>query len=446
MAAPSTSVFLLLLFIWRIAPALGAVPRFGVVDHATLLGAPAAPAQPASPNPGYVLSGHGLAARQQITSCRPGEHSCVEAGAPGYCCRNDQYCYLDQDWRTRCCALGIQCPGSLCDADTLYCNVTSSATVAVTTASAGQRPGSVVTSVVSRTTAASCCNRACSVSSYSCEATFGGHCCSYGYRCAFTSLCIADPVPSTATSASTSGSGVPPGCAASQVACGADGGRCCDVGSASSAALSVGARVGIGVGVALGAAIAIAAVTWLCIRRRRREAGTTGTNASAHDMRETTAGANSARSQAGTAGAGADPDQGDSLLVGPMTPWTYRSGFSDGSEQEHNYIGPEAIDGPFTDRRADGENGGYDAGLATTPPAAAPLPSDGPGRFFHPDHIMRPVEIGGVEAQKTPDGDAGDGPLASTSEMAGHDEDTTAGRFELVGSPVTPSPLDESTK
>ncbi|KAI0813238.1 hypothetical protein GGR55DRAFT_564712 [Xylaria sp. FL0064] len=463
-----------LAFFFIVTPVLTAVPR---PDHATVLlpvdagfaprwymeGTPAVPAQRMSPDPRRILrDGTGTLARD-VVICDPGYHSCVEALDPGKCCANDRYCYINENWEAQCCSLGVKCRDSKCGADELYCNTTSSTTVPVTTvlpsSSSGSGPSTTgpggeehdvttVTSLVSVSTFAACCNRACSASMFSCESTFGGQCCSYGFKCATGGNCIADPPPATTTD--TVSTLVPPSCTTSQFACAeSDGGGCCDTGSictsqtigatisqvcaplsddgsSSSGGLSSGAKAGIGVGVAVGAALVNAAVTWVCIRRRRRRSGTTGTNASAHEMRQ-------------NAG---DEDTGNSLLVGPpQTPWTPSSAFTDGRDALHGqrvYSDhfPDAGVGPYTDR--DGGDGRVapNPSLATTPPAGGSLPSDGGGRFagsvpYHPDHILRPVEIGGEAAQKE----------TRAGKESWRVDESTVGPFELMGSPGSPSPL-----
>ncbi|KAI1126424.1 hypothetical protein F5Y10DRAFT_211641 [Nemania abortiva] len=465
MAAPFLPVFALLFIASRITPALGAVPRFGAIDHAAIFpvdaampaagiaprtyaeGIPAVPAQLFSANPRHLLSGHAFNARQ--AQCDPGSHSCVETGVTGasYCCPNDRYCYLDENWDTKCCALGIKCPGSVCNATQLYCNQTSTITAPLaSTPATSQEEGSVVTltSTLSYSTYAACCNRPCGSASFSCEQLYGGLCCSYGNKCATGGSCIADPAPSTTA---------PGGCA---VPCAqADGGGCCSSGSicsmssispatstavcvsnstitdvSSSKGLSTGAKAGIGVGVAVGAALIIAAATWVCIRKRqRRRTGTTGTNASAHEMRQN-GGSDGRHKEAG--------DQADSLLAGPMTPWTYRSTFTEASAGGR-YFGPDAIPGPFTTDPDDDRHPALDSRLATTPPTQV-IPGDGAEFPFSPNAITKPVEIGGIESQKEKDNDEemGDGKLAHAE-----DED---GPFELMGSPGSPSPLSPDDK
>ncbi|KAI0434482.1 hypothetical protein F5Y09DRAFT_296374 [Xylaria sp. FL1042] len=469
----ATSLLSLFLSLLIITPALTAVPR---PDHATLLlpfdaglaprwymeGTPAVPAQqPVSPNPRHMLRDSAIAAAaaaaRQVNICDPGYHSCVEANAPGTCCPNDRYCYLDEDWIAKCCSLGVKCQDSKCMADELYCNTTSSTTVPVTTtiasstgrAAAAEKKDTIttVTSLVSLTTFAACCNRACSASMFSCEKAFGGQCCSYGFKCATSSNCIADPAPATNTGGSTVAPEVPPGCTTSQFACAeSDGGGCCntgsictsqtlgattsqvcaplsDGGSYSSGGLSSGAKAGIGVGVAVAAAIIISAITWLCIRRRRRS-GTTGTNASANEMRQ-------------SAGVAGDEDAGNSLLVGPpQTPWTPSSAFTDGRELAGSPLHgrvcsdhfPNAVAAPYMDRQSDGHVA-PNPSLATTPPAGS-MPYD-------PDDILRRAGMGAAEKE------AGMGKESRRlDEMPGRDEDLTVGRFELMGSLGSSSPLN----
>lgn len=77
----------------------------------------------------------------------------------------------------------------------------------------------------------------------------------------------------------------------------------------------------------------------------------------------------------------------------------------------------------------------YESGLATTPPAV-------PGVPFGPDHIQRPVELGVGESQKDIEGQTDSEHVVDAKETPAHDEDPTAGPFELMGSIGTPSPLN----
>ncbi|KAF2972945.1 hypothetical protein GQX73_g605 [Xylaria multiplex] len=474
MAVSFPLVFLFLFVALRITPALGAVPRFGALGHARIdpfdagagfaprwymEGIPALPAQLFSPNPERTLGGREFGERD-VYFCPAGQHSCVEANAPATCCDNDRYCYLNATWQTNCCALGNKCGDSLCNADELYCNTTLTTTIPATTTTT-RGAGNMVTSIESVSTSVGCCNRACSDSSFSCEKTFGGQCCPYGYKCALGPSCIADPVPSTTMSISTIVPEIPSGCtAATQIAC-ADGVGCCDSGSictfqssgtetskavcspspilpddsGSSTGLSSGARAGIGIGVAVGAAIVIAAVTWFCIRRRRQPA-TKGTNASAHEMRRNTG-------TPGTLGgrSGGSDGAGNSLFVGPQTPHTHRSMFTDATDptipplHEHgraySYHLPDAIAGPYTDlANGDPDHNGRAApnpSLATTVPMGSAAAGSPP---FHPDQILRPIEIGDGERQNATARGNENKPLLT------RDVEPETGPFELVGSPL----------
>ncbi|KAI0107258.1 hypothetical protein GGR51DRAFT_160569 [Nemania sp. FL0031] len=451
-------LFLLLTIASRIPPALGAVPRFGALDRAAVLpglaprwypeGIAAVPAQPVSLNPRYPLSGRGdddddeLVARQE--QCSAGYHSCVEANAPSFCCPNDRYCYLDGDWVTKCCSLGIECPGSVCGADQLYCNQTSAITVPVATTTSTASGGSVVvnvTSTLSYSTYAACCNRPCGSASFSCEPGFGGRCCPYEFKCAISGSCIGDPAPSTTA---------PGACA---VPCNGDsGGGCCNSGSicttqslasatstamcvsnstianVTSKGLSSGAKAGIGVGVAVGAALLIAAATWVFIRKRGRSGtAATGTNGSAHEMRQ-------------NSGADGEQREGTSLLAGPMTPWTHRSTFTDESgpaAYRRAYFGPDPVHGPYTVPEED-RHQAVDSTLATTPPTPGLL-GEANGTYFSPSSIVRPVELGGIESQEKEEDKE-----TRVEETPGHDGGF--GPFELMGSPGSPSPLTAGDK
>ncbi|KAI1360208.1 hypothetical protein F5Y08DRAFT_54083 [Xylaria arbuscula] len=491
---------ILFLSLARIPPVQSAVPRLGALDDATLFGVvaprwyaegiPAIPAAPMSPNPPHLhLLLDGFTARD-VSMCLPGSHTCAEANAPGTCCPDDRYCYLDASWAAQCCPLGLECKGSKCDSEHLYCNTTISTTIPVTTARASatntaghSEEDTVLTSFVSVTTSTACCNRACSTDMFSCEAAFGGHCCKYGRKCAATSLCIANLAQSTG-GATTTEAGIPAGCTAtSQFSCAAsEGGGCCNTGSvctsqivgaatsnvcapdpafSSSAGLSSGAKAGIGVGVAVGAALVIGAVTWLCIRRRRRP-GTTGTNASVHQMWQNTGAVGGGGIGGGGGVGGGVEDAPTSMFNGPGSPrdplsaYTQRSGWTmagnnnesagvplmhherGGARGYHPYQdgngSSDARAGPYTDR--EGGPSPPNPSLATTPPNLADTMP------FGPDHILRPVEIGGAESQEM-GGKGGQGNNNThIEEMPVHNPNSPDGRFELVGSLPSPSPLN----
>ncbi|KAI1820193.1 hypothetical protein F4861DRAFT_543205 [Xylaria intraflava] len=475
--APTLTVFLFLLSaVLQFTPALSSGPRFGTLNDVAAAtpspagfaprfymdSVPAIPAQPFSPNPGNVLRSDGLDSRQN-GQCPPGSHTCVEANAPGMCCSNDRYCYLNSTWGTQCCSLGIKCKNSECDSDQLFCNITSTSTVPLDSTSTGKQQGSIITSLMSFTTFAACCPRSCSEKMFQCEKLYGGQCCGYGSKCALGSLCIPDPVPSTTMSSTVEE--IPSGCSAtSQFSC-TDGGGCCNIGqvctfqsiasatsspicapapSGSSGGLTSGAKAGIGVGVALGAAIIIGAVAWLCIRRRRQSGETTATNVSAHEMRQN--GLLGGQVSGTRTIVGRHRATLESSGTGPRTTWSEPSTSSPypplhDHGRAYSYLGPDAVPGPFTQ-----EDSAPYSEHTITPPMGPP-PSDTGGQVtttgsmpYNPDHIMRPVEMGGIESQKG----------TATTEENEEARGATLGRgetpikevFELMGNQETSSLLD----
>ncbi|KAI8633914.1 hypothetical protein F5Y19DRAFT_257360 [Xylariaceae sp. FL1651] len=495
----SVAVFLsdilrLLLLASYINPALSAAPRYAALDNAAVLpvngagfaprwymqGTPAMPALRLSPNPNRILD------KRQV-QCAAGSHSCVEAHSADACCPNDKYCFIDENWETKCCSLGVTCPGSLCGPDQLYCNQTSTLYVplgAPVTSTGVSGSVIVVSSMATYSKSGACCNRPCSESSFSCAQTYGGQCCPYGFDCGTGGQCIADPTP-TSTSVSTLVSEVPPGCTTSQITCAAsDGGGCCDIGSTctyqsiatatssavcapnltladagGSYALSSGAKAGIGVGVSVGAAAIIAAVTWLCIRQRQRRPGGTSANRSALEM-----GAAGPDGGSGVGGApgGSRPGKSrpahDSRMVA-IPPWAFRRSSLTGESElsgasphprphdhglVYNYHGPDAVPGPYTEREG-GELDVNATGVVSTPPTVG-LPSDETGRFvtagsmpFSPDYFMRSVELGDNEAHQE-DEDGEDKKLIPEEMPASqyHPKEV----YELPGDLEHTSPLD----
>ncbi|KAI0015659.1 hypothetical protein F4780DRAFT_63628 [Xylariomycetidae sp. FL0641] len=335
--------------------------------------------------------------------CPSGQHSCVEIGPAGAaaCCANDQYCFLDEDWAPACCALGLKCPGSACEADQLFCNTTTTSTITLTTAPTTSLLATDIPSPA-------CCRRPCDEASFSCQAYYGGQCCPYGASCATGGLCLAGPTGTSGSSSSSSVSTVvsmiPPGCtAATQISCPASlGGGCCDVGSTCTVqtltgdevpataatatasvvtsnvcapnltvvasddaggggggALSTGAKAGVGIGVTLGAAAGIGLLTWFFFRQRRRQHGTRGAGApggtmpyGGADMADAAGAADYADGHtlrnplspypAGAAG-GVAPSEASS---GPTS-----SGGGGGHSRpyRYDYFGPDAVPGPYTD-------------------------------------------------------------------------------------------------
>ncbi|KAI2625770.1 hypothetical protein GGR54DRAFT_513497 [Hypoxylon sp. NC1633] len=363
--------------------------------------------------------------QNEAIQCENGKHSCLELGPVGarQCCDNDQYCFLNDHWQPQCCPLG-NC-GSPCPSTLLYCN--STATTTTTIATTGTITALVLTSLEH-----ACCNRPCSTSSFLCQEEFGGQCCPNGARCVSGNGCFFP----TATSAPTLGTA---GCTTS---CNA-GSTCTEAVSATttsylcavnltvvenSPGLSEGARAGIGVGVGVVAAIIIFGITWFWIHRRRVERSRRGG--------DTLAG--SARDDQDFMGPYV-PAMSDTTSptggIGPRPP-LHDSGLA------YTYLGPNAVEGPYTDRGTPGQ--------ITEPSASPGLSERGAMPATHypenPNDILRPVELfapAGVRAELGDKEEAGAERMAFTSVTpAAETEDETSGPFELYGSPgSSPPPL-----
>ncbi|KAI0146296.1 hypothetical protein GGR57DRAFT_506592 [Xylariaceae sp. FL1272] len=470
MAVPAHKLLPLLLA-YGIFSAFNAAAQFAAVNNADILnpalgisprgymkGKPAYPAIPVSPN-GNIFERQG-----QHGTCSSGNHTCNEIGAPDACCDNDRYCYLTSDWKPSCCSIGVKCSDSLCDPDQILVNATlSSISYSEPTATTGTS-----TQIIVYSTSAGCANRPCGESSYQCQSAFGGQCCGNDYECLSTSQCY-KPDEAT-TSVSTIVTPVPSGCTTGQFACAeTDGGMCCDFGNVcawstvgptasvaicspsslpndGSGSLSSGAKAGIGVGVVVVAATVIGLVTWFCLRKRKSRY--TNTNVTGPEMEQD-------GFMPGVAGTAAPGGIRASYAATPYSPWGVRStAFSDDTEatissarpplHEHgrvyDYFGPDAVPGPYTTR--DDEERGASPGNALTPPM-----SDGSSRIggtpYNPDHIVRPVEIGGSESKRE---DKEMGKVDVEQVASDHEEETEQGRqtelYELAGSPGHASPLD----
>ncbi|KAI0117888.1 hypothetical protein GGR51DRAFT_500481 [Nemania sp. FL0031] len=109
------------------------------------------------------------------TNCSYGYHSCAELSpvSGAYCCPNDRYCYLDQNWESKCCSLGVQCPGP-CDSSKFYCNTTTGADGVAQSA---------------------CCSRTCLDSQFSCPGRWRDVCCDFNHVCGVTGIGDATCVP-----------------------------------------------------------------------------------------------------------------------------------------------------------------------------------------------------------------------------------------------------------
>ncbi|KAI2779742.1 hypothetical protein F4815DRAFT_169561 [Daldinia loculata] len=403
-------------------------------------GMPAIPALPLFP---------GKAKRQdQVAQCSTGNHNCLELGPIGalWCCSNDNYCFLDQNWEPKCCGLGVSC-GSPCAEDLLYCNGT--ATVATTVAT------SPTTTVLEQTSVTpACCGRACGSTSFLCQGGFGGQCCPFGASCGSDSKCLYPP-----TSSKSQITPVSSGC----IAC-STGGGCCDVGSTCTSSLvsatstaqlcaanltvvsnneglSEGARVGIGVGVAVGASLIIGGVTWFWIHRRRvsksrRDGGTL---------------VGSGRDELDLTGPFIPPGAAMSDITSPssrtgMRPRLHEDGLA------YPYFGADAVPGPYTDRednstpsRAQGIESRSSPGFPDQTARAANRYPDAPG------DIVRPVELASQRETQVELGDDGSSISENVSVAGGaaaaKEEKQEA--YELYGSPVTspvPTTFEEAER
>ncbi|PKS07635.1 hypothetical protein jhhlp_006241 [Lomentospora prolificans] len=304
--------------------------------------------------PRYYLGDPRPTLQKRQNKCEEGHHQCVDVGFADTCCADDRYCYVDHVAVTaRCCPLELNCD-STCGSLQYYCPSTTSIVSAELT----------VASVIP-----ACCSRACtSKGFYRCEESAGGQCCPYGNVCA-NSLCLSTKTTAPAPRVTA----LDEGCTTSQTKCD-DGQGCCNVwqvctslsGSPvcapgpsmttvwgqeedDSGTLSDGAKAGIGAGVAIGASAATAGLTWLWLSRRRR-----------------------ARAMANAASSGEEEFM-EEAVGSPDPPTT--SGLT------RDYFGPNAVDGPLTER--DGDEaltpGQRDRGVPAQPHA--------------PEDIAAPVEI-----------------------------------------------------
>lgn len=200
------------------------------------------------------------------------------------CCPNTDYCIVDDDGATGCCALGSTCGGP-CDDDHYLANIT-----ATTTTTGGQ------TTVQ---TLLGCAGRACTSTNYQCPSSAGGGCCPYGAECV-GNACISTAGSSTSSAASgvfqcgTSGQV----CTSGEACTSTGSGYYCAIlalstasgvtsilpsssppgGSASSSTASGNHKevaIGLGVGIPVGL-ILISALIFLVVRIRRQKLGEEG--------------------------------------------------------------------------------------------------------------------------------------------------------------------------
>ncbi|ELR04162.1 hypothetical protein VC83_03034 [Pseudogymnoascus destructans] len=316
---------------------------------------------------------------------KPNSHRCDDTGFPNDCCLDTEFCFVDKDFNSSCCAIGNNCASvNICmDTALFYCTTTSTITDVTTSPTRRVSSGSTITSTHSPniTVFPGCCVRPCSAASeYQCPHSLGGKCCSLGTTCVSNGCVVTLPPTSSTTTSST------PSCHTSEIPCTDDIGGCCNsaahctmlgstgycaTGSAApterriggspgngvieqprgGGGLSSGAKAGIGAGVAIGLLVIGAAVWWWMSRRRQAGGSARGGTEMVVSMQ-----------QASTPGA---------------------PGVARGAE---DYFGPAAGVGPFT--------GAEGAGAARS--GAVPVSPDQPG------DIQPAVEIGESLGRPTP--------------------------------------------
>ncbi|KAG8677172.1 hypothetical protein FPOAC2_03291 [Fusarium poae] len=330
--------------------------------------------------------------------CGSDKHNCLEVGFPDDCCDNDSYCYVNRQGDPKCCPIGSNCSSdSPCNSTAYYCTRTAT-TSGTTTEQRG------------------CCDRKCPTTSlYLCPSSLGGNCCGYNSECRVGGAC-ASTRPASRTGLL---SPIPSGCTTSQHSC-TIGEGCCDndqvctqvngEGYCAQAVptesdttiidnnddggkLSDGAKAGIGVGVVVGASLIIGGLTWMCLRKRRRQRSASGPSAPRHVS---------------------DP---------PRDGMTDISGSHARSGPTQDYFGPDPAAGPYTEQ----------ASSRVTSPgrdAAVPMHAQSPG------DIAAPVEIDSTRRE----GSDLLSPMSSPSLYQTPLSETIDGRFELYGndSAITP--------
>lgn len=183
-------------------------------------------------------------------SCASGQHPCSDVNSTS-CCYNTQYCIVSPSWEVQCCEIGSLCD-SPCDATRYYTSETVISTITTSSSLTAVTTTSTITQGI-------CVGRTCTGSFYGCPSSLGGNCCGFGSDCATDAagvgICIGSATSaSTSASATSTSSALPTGAIIEH----------------KSPGLSTGAKAGIAVGVIVVAALVIAALTYLCLRRRRR--------------------------------------------------------------------------------------------------------------------------------------------------------------------------------
>lgn len=382
-----------------------------------------------------------FARRQDTGVCPDGGHRCEDIGAPDSCCASNRYCYYKTDWQVGCCGFGTNCDAQC--TSTLYrtnasstFEVTTTLPPPTTTASGATTTGDE--SVIIGTTTSpyvGCATRPCALSAFQCPSSMGHGCCNNDQVCGSNSVCLA-PSTTVATDVPTRGcSGTPsatdcvdgggcclrgetcvnvdgtPGCSGTPIVDGPAGANTTTV----DRGLSQAARAGVGAGVAIAAALVIGAVTWFCIRRRRR-ALTDGTRT------RTGGGRTPAPGGGNDAATNAEGTMSETSVV-PARSRLHRHGMV------YEYLGPTAVAGPYTDHDT---------------PVRAPETHDRgvPGVPDGPGDISRPVEIGASDVKDKDETQPGFGRSASHRLENRQDGDNEVYELEAFPSPSPLSPED----
>ncbi|ROT35313.1 hypothetical protein SODALDRAFT_328633 [Sodiomyces alkalinus F11] len=394
--------------------------------------------------------------RRDGPPCNPGHHRCIDVDEDGFCCRNDQYCYIRPGGQPGCCAIGSLCDSN-CDATAYQCTTT-------------------ITTSGTTSTSSACCGRSCPTTSFfQCESEYGGNCCPYGATCASGGLCRM----TRSTTPSAIVTPIDPGCTATTQRSCSDGGGCCDEwmhctevdrtrgcapgnpsngwtfvpdpdaeeeeDTGGSGGLSTAARAGIGVGVTVGACALIGGVVWFfCFgrRRHRQEQQQHQQQQQQQQQQQNQGGAReqqqqqdgSRRSSQPISGTGSHHPRGR-RITGDHTPGgqamsdvatdisrpTRRRGLT------QDYFGPAAVAGPFTE-------------TATMSPATSPgLDRGVPLMAQSPNDIAAPVEIDSQVSPALPRrDDAAGATVASASAPPQHSPAAAENCFELYGTEISP--------
>ncbi|KFY45136.1 hypothetical protein V495_03096 [Pseudogymnoascus sp. VKM F-4514 (FW-929)] len=176
----------------------------------------------------FLASQPQLEGRQSNFECAPNHHRCQDTGFPNECCPDDQFCFVDKNFNSSCCAIGNNCASvNVCtDLGSFYCNttITPTATTSNTRRASSSAPHSITSppSTAKPSVVPACCPRPCDASSeFQCPSSLGGICCTIGRTCILNG-CVATLPPSSSTTSSSI-----PSCATSNIPCTDGLGGCC---------------------------------------------------------------------------------------------------------------------------------------------------------------------------------------------------------------------------